>query len=182
MAAKGSDLQSAFDDGEFVGPVAVTAGMNEVLAVDRDADYGAAFLMVALANSQWSMDAMIYSRTDGVWREQGSSGVVIEGLPMPWIPSSGGWGHGPLLGCAFTRQLAFEGEDDDESWVSADVGFLAPEADHLLCVVEGHERRITVTNPLRAYAAIGRSVTGDFHLIAVDATGAALDEWTAPEP
>jgi hypothetical protein len=107
---------------------------------------------------------------------------VIEGEPTPWTPSPGGWGHGPDIGCAFTRQLRFEGDHDEEYWVSADVGFLAPEADHLVCVVEGRAGRLAVADPLRAHAAVGRSATGDFHLVAVGADGATLGEWSPIAP
>jgi hypothetical protein len=182
VVASVTQLQEVLERGGFVGPVAVMAGEEAVLAIDRAGDYAAGFLLAVLADGQWSMDAVIYDRTDGAWRDGGSSGVVIGGEPTPWVPPSGGWGHGPLMGCAFTRQLRFESDEDDEYWVSADVGFLAPDADHLLCVVEGRKRRIAIVNPLRAYAAVGRSATGDFHLIAVGSDGSVVGEWSAPEP
>jgi hypothetical protein len=123
------ELQEVLERGGFVGPAAVAADMEAVLAINREGDHAAGFLMAVLADGSWSMDAVVYDRARGVWRDGGSSGVVIVGQPTPWTPPpAGGWGHGPLMGCAFTRQLRFEGED--EYWVSADVGFLGADADH----------------------------------------------------
>jgi len=176
VAATVRELQEVLERGGFVGPLAVSGDMEAVLAIDREGDYAAGFPMAVLADGSWSMDAMIYDRMEGVWRDGGSSGVVIGGQPTPWTPPSGGWGHGPLMGCAFTRQVRFEGEDDDEYWVSADVGFLGSDAHHLLCVIDGRQRRIEVADPLRAYAAVGRSRSGDFHLVAIGADGAVVGE------
>ena len=156
----------------FLGDELTPTSGGQILAVDTNEQWGAAFRFSLCGGGEWHVDCFLAHRADdGHWENLGSAGEHGGGWPTPWRAPEDGYDGTHLMVMGWTSQSAADEED-----VMAVYGFASRQVDSIIVQHNGVERTVPVSR-IGAFVAVGPG-NGAMTLVPVTLSGQPL---SAPE-